>query len=156
MKGLVFLLCLVTGISFAATEAHACVASTGYKQIFFPTRPKDVPAALKVLKVRAPLDAENQPIIHVEVLEEANGTPANADMPVKIAPSNATRPCEMHTIGLLGSPAYIVGVYVRGADGITYFHALWLDAVYPKWREPKDWRSYIVDPKVRAAEGQRP
>jgi hypothetical protein len=124
--------------------------STGYKQIFFPTRPTNVPAQLTVLKVRAPIGAD-QWITNVEVLEDAKGAPANAELPLTIAATNPARPCDMYDIGLLGSPAYVVGVYERGRDGITYFYALWLDAVYPKWREPKDWRSYIVDPKVKAA-----
>lgn len=136
------------------SAANACTESTGRRQIFFPVRPLTLPAGLIVLHVRAPATADEGSAILVDVLGPADGVRDAQRVRIRIEPKDNARPCDLYDLGVLDEPAYVVGVYEEGSEG-TYFRAMWVNAVFPKWREPKDWRSYIVDPQVKAAAGRQ-
>ena len=140
--------------------AAACLAMTSVtfaksvrSYVFFPNRPERLPDGLVSLKVQAPKEIDaNSDFMEVAVLERTDGVRGIEKIWVKIddpAIDWCGSGCRAENLGVVDRPAYIFGVFERGA-GQVYFHAYRLPGRVPDWRHGRTLDSYIVDPAMVA------
>lgn len=85
--------------------------------------------------------------LDVELIGTNEGARGQARIQVKVAPTDG---CGADVLGVVGRPAFALGYYEQSPrGGPVYFRAMWLPARLETPALPP-WRSFIVDPAVRA------